>query len=256
VANEIDEVKAEVAAGNRALAELGLAMGVRASLGHVSMRLPSDPNRFVVKGRGYRIDALQRMRPEDMVTCNLDGEWVDGPAGSLQCNEVKIHSCIYRARPDVQSVTHVHPDYTVLMSVLGQTLRPMAPEGIPLVLHPLPVYPITKIIESEEEGREVARLLGNGRAVLLFGHGAVTAGRSVDETVVGMAQLEHQARLNYLALTAMGPDHPSIPHELAEAAIHVQPLQQPHFQARLPHITRETRAAVWAHFREVVSRDM
>ncbi|MEK7216944.1 MAG: class II aldolase/adducin family protein [Chloroflexota bacterium] len=256
MADELDEVKSEVAAGNRALTELGLAAGVRASLGHVSMRVPSDPGRFVVKGRGYRIDVLERMRPEDMVTCDLDGLWVDGPPDSVQCNEIKIHSCIYKARPDVHSVVHVHPDYTVLMSVLGQTLKPMAQEGVQMVLHPIPVFPHTKIIESEEEGREVARLLGNGRAVLLLGHGAVTAGISVEESVVGMALLEHQARLNYLAICAMGVDHPSIPHDTAEAVLHIAPLKQPHFQARVPHLKRQTRASIWPYYRELVSRDM
>src|SRR5207244_1909185 len=46
--DEIDEVRTEVAIANRILAELGLASGLRASLGHASLRLPSDPNKFVV----------------------------------------------------------------------------------------------------------------------------------------------------------------------------------------------------------------
>jgi hypothetical protein len=54
-----------------------LAAGVRASLGHVSMRVPGDPHLFVVKGRGYRVDVLSRLRPADMVVCDLQGNWVD-----------------------------------------------------------------------------------------------------------------------------------------------------------------------------------
>ena len=173
--NSLEATKVEAAIGNRILAEVGLAAGVRASLGHVSMRVPGDPNLFVVKGRGYRMDVLSRMRPEDMVVCDLEGNWVDGPPYSLQCSEVKIHSCIYKNRPDVVSVVHVHPDYVVLMSVLQNGLKPMAQEGARLVTKPLPVYPHTKIITSEEEGQEVAHLLGNGEACLLLGHGAVTA---------------------------------------------------------------------------------
>ena len=51
---EIDEVKEQVAIGNRILAELGLATGITASLGHASMRLPSDPEHFVVQGPRLR----------------------------------------------------------------------------------------------------------------------------------------------------------------------------------------------------------
>src|SRR5687768_15235247 len=115
----MDDVKYEVAVANRVLGISGLASGVRASLGHVSMRLPSDPGVFVVKGRGYDVDVLSEMRPEDMVLCDLEGYLVEGPPGVVQCNEVKIHSCIFKARPEVHSIVHVHPTFAVLLSVLG-----------------------------------------------------------------------------------------------------------------------------------------
>src|SRR5207248_1122927 len=149
-----------------------------------------QPDRFVVKGRGYEIDALALMRPEDMVVCDLEGFKVDGPPGSTQCREVKMHSCVYKARPDVQSVVHVHPRFVVLMSVLQSTLVPMCQEGIQLVRKPLPVYPHVKTVWSEEEGMEVAKTLGSNRAILLYGHGATTCGASLEEAVTSMLLLE------------------------------------------------------------------
>jgi L-fuculose-phosphate aldolase len=201
----LELAKFEAAVGTRILSELGLATGIRASLGHTSMRVPGDPGKFYVKGRGYRMDVLERMRPEDMVLCDMDGNWLDGPPNSLQCSEVKIHSCILRARPEVVSVTHVHPDYAVLLSVLGKTIAPMAQDGAGLVLDPLPLMNQTKIITSDEEGDEVARTLGSSTAMPLLGHGAVTVSeRSVEGSVMAMAHLEHQARLNYLAMSVAG----------------------------------------------------
>jgi ribulose-5-phosphate 4-epimerase/fuculose-1-phosphate aldolase len=248
----LEEAKLETAIGNRVLAELGLAVGIRMSLGHTSMRVPGDPEKFVVKGRGYRIDSISSMRPEDMVVCDLDGNWLDGPPYSLQCGEVKIHSCIYRERPDVVSVTHVHPDYTVLMSVLGVPLVPMAQEGARMLLNPIPVFPQSKTVNSEEEGREVAKLLGKGDAIILFGHGAVTVStRDVQGSVMTMATLEHQARLNYLAVCAMGAEHPSIPRPLVEA-IGTGGVQ-PHHQARLDQVPGgRAPEGRWEYFRELV----
>ena len=256
--SSLEAAKVEAAIGNRILAECGLAVGVRASLGHVSMRVPGDPNVFVVKGRGYRVDVLSRMRPEDMVVCDLEGNWVDGPPYSLQCSEVKIHSCIYKNRPDVMSVVHVHPDYVVLMSVLENSIKPMAQEGAGLVTRPLPLYPRTKIITSEEEGQEVARLLGNGEACLLLGHGAVTVSASgVEGAVLAMAHLEHQARLNYLARCAAGPTYPSIPLHLAEEIALARPEAEPHIKARLAHVPGgRTHGGIWTYLREVVGADM
>src|SRR5579862_7526032 len=115
----LDEVKYEVALGSRIMTNIGLADGINASMGHVSLRDPSDPKRFVVKGRGYDIDVLARMRPEDMVVCDLNGYLVDGPPGVLQCNEVMIHACVLRARPEINSVVHAHPPFCVMLTVLG-----------------------------------------------------------------------------------------------------------------------------------------
>ena len=56
-----EDVKRQVGVANRILAEVGFASGPLASLGHISMRVPENPNRFIVKGRGYEIDALPVM---------------------------------------------------------------------------------------------------------------------------------------------------------------------------------------------------
>lgn len=250
----LDDAKLEAAIGTRALAELGFATGIRMSLGHTSMRVPGDPGKFVVKGRGYRLDVISKMRPEDMVVCDLDGNWLDGPPNSMQCGEVKLHSCIYRTRPDVVSVTHVHPDYTVLMSVLGVPLRPMAQEGARMMLEPIPVFPQTKIVTSDAEGQAVADLLGQGQAVMLLGHGAVTVStRDVQGSVMAMAHLEHQARLNYLAVCAMGADHPSIPRPLVEDIGRSNFQDEPHFKARVEQIPgTPSVAAVWDYYRELL----
>ena len=65
MAETLADVKYQVAVANRVLWALGLATGVTASLGHASLRMPGQPDRFVVKGRGYKMDALAAMRPED-----------------------------------------------------------------------------------------------------------------------------------------------------------------------------------------------
>src|SRR5438270_7473981 len=97
------------------------------------------------------------MRPEDMVVCDLDGYLVDGPPGGMQCREVKMHSCVYKARPDVMSVVHCHPRFLIVMSVLQATLVPMCQEGIQLVRNPLPVYPHVKTVWRTRRARRSRR---------------------------------------------------------------------------------------------------
>ncbi len=262
----LDDVKYQVAIANRVLAELGLATGVLASLGHASMRVPSAPETFVVNGRGYRIDALAVMRPEDMVVCDLEGNKLDGPPGSTQCFEIKMHSCLYKARPDVQAVVHVHPRFTVLMSVLGAGLVPMCQEGIQpgQGLHrwacgePFPVYPHARTVQTEEEGMEVARTLGDHVAVLLQGHGATTVGSSLEEAVMNMALLEEQARMNWYAWCAAGPDHPRIaPEQVVEMTGRTPLAELPHFREVLARRGEQPRVAgAWQYYVDRAAREL
>jgi ribulose-5-phosphate 4-epimerase/fuculose-1-phosphate aldolase len=229
--SDLEDIKREVAAANRVLANLGLAEGVTAALGHASMRVPSEPNHFFVKGREYEFDALAIMEPDDMVMCDTEGFLIAGRPGLTQCSEVKIHACIYKTHPQVQAIVHVHPRYTILMSVLTGCLKPMRQEGAQLVRDPLPIYPHVKTIQSDAEGTEVATLLGDSPVILLRGHGAVTTGSNLSEAVMGMAQLEEQARMNYLGYCAEGKDYAHLTDDLVDEMVNRTPLyEQPHFK--------------------------
>lgn len=231
MSNEPENIKREVAAANRALANLGLATGITAALGHASMRVPSEPNFFFVKGREYELDALAIMAPDDMVMCDTEGFLIGGRPGLTQCSEVKIHACIYKCRPDVQAVVHVHPRYTILMSVITGSIKPMRQEGSQMLRKSLPIYPHVKTIQSDAEGMEVAALLGDSPAILLRGHGAVTTGKKLSEAVMGMAHLEEQAQMNYLAYCAQGKDYAFLQGDVLDEMINRTPLhEQPHFR--------------------------
>jgi ribulose-5-phosphate 4-epimerase/fuculose-1-phosphate aldolase len=257
----IEDVKREVAVGTRILAALGLATGVRASLGHVSMRLPDDPNRFVVKGRGYAVDSLSTIRPSDLVVCDLEAFLIDGPPAIVPCFEVKIHSCIYKARPDVQAIVHVHPKFTTVLTVLEKRIVCMCNEGNRLVREELPVYRHQKLIISEEDGRDLVSTLGSHKVVLMFGHGATTTGTTVEEAVTTMIHLEHQAEMNYYACAVAGMNHPFVSDDLInEGSGSFGSMHQFGAQYELPHFKHAVQKAgmpkhngVWGYWSQMVS---
>jgi hypothetical protein len=79
----------------------------------------------------------------------------------------------------------------------------------------------------------------------------------VEDAVLAMVHLEHQARLNYMAMCAAGPNHPSIPLHLAEEVALARPEAEPHMQARLAHVPGgRPYGGIWTYFREVVTADM
>ena len=143
-------------------------------------------------------------------------------------------------------MVHVHPRYPVLLSVLGVTMVPMCQEGAPLVRNPLKVYPHVKTIQTDEEGMDLPTLMGNDKAILMQGHGAVTAGATLEESVTNMLQREEQARMNYLAYSAAGRDYPKIPLDLVDAMSNRQPLHElPHFKDVLAG-REPQRGGIWA----------
>ncbi len=258
MSREIDEVKREVAIANRVLAEMGLATHILASLGHVSMRVPNQPDLFVVKGRGYATDALHVVRPEEMIVVDMDGNFVDGPKGTSQCYEVKMHSCIYRERRDVLSVVHTHPRFTNVLGLNDVKLKPLSNEGHQLVRNDIPVFPHSKLIITEADGMQVVEAIGNSPVLLLRGHGAVTTGRNMEQSVMNMLHLEEQSRLNWVALAAFGPDYKGIPDENMDefAAGQAAMSQAPHLARPLAHMPPIPMGGVWKYYTELVSQDL
>jgi ribulose-5-phosphate 4-epimerase/fuculose-1-phosphate aldolase len=138
------------------------------------------------------------------------------------------------------------------MSTLEQTLRPMCVEGAELIRKPLPVYPHCMMVWSEQEGMEMVQRMGSGRAVLLQGHGATMAGNSLEQVVMGMFNLEEQAKMNYLAYCAEGPGHKSIPEPLLEEWFTRPPQEElPHFKSLMQEIGgNPPRNGPWLYYRE------
>ena len=125
----LDDLINEVALASRMLYEMGLADASTIERGHVSLRLPENPDHFIIKSLG---PSLSQTYSAHMVIVNVDGYKVGGPKENNLPNEVKMHSCLLRDRPEINSIVHVHPRYTVLMSVLEAQLKAMCFEGMPL----------------------------------------------------------------------------------------------------------------------------
>ena len=126
--------------------------------GHISIRLPDDPNRFYMKAAKF---GLEEITSENIITVNIDGEKVEGEYE--RHSEVYIHSEVLRARPDVNAVIHTHAPYTVMFSALGVPLQPIGHPGS-IFSSGLPVYSdTTELITTRERGEGVARVLGNTR---------------------------------------------------------------------------------------------
>ena len=171
----------------RALGRHGLVH----AYGHASLRL--DAAHFLVGAS----KPLGLVRPEDTGTVVP----LDGPLPEGVLPEVRIHREIYRARPAVNGIARVQPPKTMSLSALGRT--PAACHGFGAYFHPRPpLWDDPMLVRDDARAVELARALGDARAIVMRGNGAVLAGDSLEMAVVLAWYLEDAARVELDALSA------------------------------------------------------
>jgi L-fuculose-phosphate aldolase len=167
--------------------------------GHVSMRIPGDSSRFIMKPHSYGFDEITT---ENIVVCSLEGEKIGG--GGRRHSEVFIHSEIYKARPDITSVIHTHPIHAVALSATGKSLK-MISQPACTFADGVPYYTDTvNLIRTQDMGRGVAQALGKSKAVLMRNHGVAVAGRTIEEAVILALALDEACHIQLLTEAAGG----------------------------------------------------
>jgi ribulose-5-phosphate 4-epimerase/fuculose-1-phosphate aldolase len=116
---------------------------------------------------------------------------------------------VYRARPEVMSVIHTHPDWVVVLTACEKPLLPIFaaynPPCMQLAVKGIPLYRRSVTITDDELGRDFMRAMGNKEACLLLGHGMTVAGTSVEQATRISLNVYELARMNYLAYSIGTP---------------------------------------------------
>ncbi|OGQ51034.1 MAG: hypothetical protein A3I10_00900 [Deltaproteobacteria bacterium RIFCSPLOWO2_02_FULL_57_26] len=163
--------------------------------GHVTARLPDN-----------RILSTPLMPPgkvalRDLIILDMQGNKVEGPGEPN--GETPMHTSIYKARPDVQSILHYHPDELVAVSVAGVGVKVVANCGVHFY-RGIPIFDSPTLIRTEALGDRVAETLGDRNAVLLRGHGGTAVADNLDNLMRLGINLVRTARIQIMA-ASLGP---------------------------------------------------
>jgi ribulose-5-phosphate 4-epimerase/fuculose-1-phosphate aldolase len=195
------DVLEEFAAASRILAD----QGVFDAFGHITMRHPSDPHRYLMS----RSLAPALVTADDIMEFDLDSEAVD-PQGRSGFLERFIHGEIYKARPDVQSIVHSHSPSVVPFSLVPNQMRAMY-HNAAFIAEGVPVFDIAEkfgatdmLVGNGEKGRELARVLGSKPVCLMRAHGSVATGPSLKHAVFRAVYTEVNAKLQIQATIISG----------------------------------------------------
>jgi ribulose-5-phosphate 4-epimerase/fuculose-1-phosphate aldolase len=178
VPNILDQAREQLARANRMIAN----EGVLDAFGHVTMRHPTDPTRYLMSySRGPEL-----VQPEDILEFTLDSQIVKPVAMRLYGERV-IHGEIYKARPEVNAVCHHHAPSILPFCISGMELKPVYHLGA-TIGEKAPFWDgrddfgdTNLIVAKPEEGASLARALGPYWMVLMRRHGATVAGKTLEE---------------------------------------------------------------------------
>jgi L-fuculose-phosphate aldolase len=211
---ELNQLRELLARSCRILGKLNMT---KEPSGHVSARIPGS-DRILIKARGPGESGLKFVTERDLITVDLNGKKLDGPEELAAPQEVFIHTWMYRARPEIQSVVHVHPLTVVLFTICNKPLLPLFgaydPSGLRLVVEGIPTYPRSILIANDDLGKELAEVMGDRSACMMRGHGITSAGVSIQEATLNAIKLNDVAEVNYRA-NLLGDPQPIPAEEIA-----------------------------------------
>jgi ribulose-5-phosphate 4-epimerase/fuculose-1-phosphate aldolase len=198
--SDIDDLRERVAEACRVLARLDLT---KAATGHVSARVPGQ-DRVLIRARGPSELGVRYTTAREVITVDFDGKLIDSAEEGLASpSEVFIHTAIYKARPEVASVIHVHPAMVVLFTICGKPLLPLYgaydPGSLQLALEGIPTFDRSILVSTPELGADLVRAMGNAKTCMMRGHGITTAAASVEEAALYAIHLNDLATINYQA---------------------------------------------------------
>lgn len=214
MADPLDKAREDVALGNRILAH----EGVLDAFGHVSVRHPRDPKRYLLS----RSRAPELVAPDDVLEYDLDSNVLTPTNEKLYAERV-IHGEIYKARPDVMAVVHHHAPAMMPFCITGTPLVPVfhlgatAGASVPFWDQHEEFGDTNLLVVKPEEGASLARALGNSNLVLMNCHGATAAAGDVQGLVFRTIYSCRNAEFQYQA-QALGKIMPLHQGEIEKAS--------------------------------------
>ena len=170
----------------KSLFDRGLTIG---SSGNISVRLADG---WLMTPTG---SSMGNLDPNEISKLDLSGNLISGKSPT---KESFLHIAMYDERPDSGAVVHLHSTHSVAVSCLASIDKKN-------VLPPITAYYVMKIGKLPlvpyfppgdiNLAKAVKEMASNHHAVLLANHGPVVAGKTLEDAVYAIEELEETARL-------------------------------------------------------------
>ncbi len=172
---------------------------------HISARVPGTEH-FLINPYGLLFDQITA---STLVKVDHDGKVIGdsdypiNPAGFL------IHSCIHRARPDVNCVLHTHTRAGNAVAMQTDGLLPLSQKAL-IIMGWTAYHDYEGVVLDADEQARLVESLGDKMILILRNHGLLTCGDSIGGAFVWMHRIEAACRYQIDGLASGVPlNYPS-----------------------------------------------
>jgi ribulose-5-phosphate 4-epimerase/fuculose-1-phosphate aldolase len=164
---------------------------------HLSARLPGAEAYFI-----YPFGLLfEEVTASSLLKVSLEGDILEGEEIQYNTTGYVIHGNIYKKRPDINSIFHLHTTAGVAVSSLECGLLPLSQFAFHFYnRHAYHAYD-SLTLENNRQGENLVKDLGNKKAMILRNHGTLTCGETIQEAFLYMHFLEKACQVQCAALS-------------------------------------------------------
>lgn len=176
---------------------------------HVSSHVPGEHGAFLINAYGM---LYEEITASSLIKVNLAGEVLATPAffddsgdlgyGINRAGYV-IHSAIHAARPELACVIHTHSWASMAVSSLACGLLPLTQTAMRFLK--VGYHDYQGVVLDDAERASLLADLGQGEALILRNHGALTVGRTIGEAFNWMHRLELSCQSQLAAMACNTP---------------------------------------------------
>ncbi len=180
---------------------------------HFSLRVPGEPDHYLVNPAGA---FFEEITASSLVKIDLDGNLLSASPKGVNPAADEIHSALYRARPDIQAIMHLHSIAGTAVGAQADGLLPLSQNAM-LLLNRVRYYDYRGSRLPSEEWTRMAEQLADGSVLFMRNHGTLTAGRTIGEAFALTARVERACSIQVAALAGGARLHDTDPKVVAES---------------------------------------
>jgi len=205
------KVKTDLVAAYQILAHLGLDDHTYT---HLSSR-PSGADYYYIYLFGLRFEEVTF---GNLLQVDLQGRVIEGEEAQYNKTGYVLHGNIYRARPDINTIFHLHSHAMLTVATLEAGLMPLSQWALHFYDRVSYHKYDSLALDDNRQGHDIIKDLKNNYVMLMHNHGAMICGKTIQEAMFYTHHLQQACLVQIMVLST---NQPLIipPKEICEKAV-------------------------------------